>query len=130
MKGSVPELMISIAKLYDQKIAQMLIDMEDQEAMANDVADLVGGHESVVSDLAEAAVDIDELEKGYEEVISNMTKNLHDIGSVKKEVRKLREYDEQWFDRGDAISISVSGIVFFLGACFVIFLWRRAGAPA
>ena len=33
MKGSVPELMISIAKLYDQKIAQMLIDMEDQEAM-------------------------------------------------------------------------------------------------
>jgi len=36
MKGSVPELMISIAKLYDQKIAQMLIDMElydHQEAM-------------------------------------------------------------------------------------------------
>ena len=33
MNGSVPELMISIAKLYDQKIAQMLIDMEDQEAM-------------------------------------------------------------------------------------------------
>ena len=104
--------------------------VEDQEAMANDVADLVGGHESVVSDLAEVAVDIDELEKGYEEVISNVTKNLQDIGSVKKEVRELREHDQQWFDRGDQISISVSGIVFFLGVCFVIFLWRRAGVPA
>ena len=84
----------------------------------------------MASDLAEVAVDVDELEQGYEEVISNMTKNMHDIGSVKKEVRELREHDEQWFDRGDQISISVSGIVFILVVCFVIFLWRRAGAPA
>ena len=88
------------------------------------IIDLVEDHEAV-------AVDLDELEQGYEDVISNMTKNMHDIKSVKKEVRELHEeLDGEWFDRGDQISVSVSGVVLIFVVMFVIFLWRRAGVPA